>query len=152
MGGGTWEVGCGVGCGEAGGGVGRLRRRAAEGQSGDYRPPGLAVHGPAIAVMNKVEYPVEIENLSQNGAGVLHKGELEAGAPLELVLGGDVRRSGVVRWSRDGRAGIWFAPPLEPADLESRSEEHTSELQSLMRNQYAVFCLKTKTTHHNKQN
>src|SRR3546814_8837347 len=25
-----------------------------------------------------------------------------------------------------------------------RSEEHTSELQSLMRNSYAVFCLKTK--------
>src|SRR3546814_10679598 len=29
----------------------------------------------------------------------------------------------------------------------SRSEEHTSELQSLMRISYAVFCLKTKTTH-----
>src|SRR3546814_8843208 len=28
----------------------------------------------------------------------------------------------------------------------SRSEEHTSELQSLMRISYAVFCLKTKTT------
>src|SRR3546814_8271000 len=28
-----------------------------------------------------------------------------------------------------------------------RSEEHTSELQSLMRNSYAVFCLKTKTQH-----
>src|SRR3546814_1687053 len=27
-----------------------------------------------------------------------------------------------------------------------RSEEHTSELQSLMRNSYAVFCLKTKKT------
>src|SRR3546814_8528278 len=27
-----------------------------------------------------------------------------------------------------------------------RSEDHTSELQSLMRNSYAVFCLKTKTT------
>src|SRR3546814_3947488 len=26
-----------------------------------------------------------------------------------------------------------------------RSEEHTSELQSLMRNSYAVFCLQTKT-------
>src|SRR3546814_14557991 len=26
-----------------------------------------------------------------------------------------------------------------------RSEEHTSELQSLMRSSYAVFCLKTKT-------
>src|SRR3546814_5566577 len=30
-----------------------------------------------------------------------------------------------------------------------RSEEHTSELQSLMRNSYAVFCLKQKTTHTN---
>src|SRR3546814_6782335 len=29
----------------------------------------------------------------------------------------------------------------------SRSEEHTSELQSLMRISYAVFCLKKKTTH-----
>src|SRR3546814_2061165 len=30
-----------------------------------------------------------------------------------------------------------------------RSEEHTSELQSLMRTSYAVFCLKKKTTHQN---
>src|SRR3546814_8101201 len=30
------------------------------------------------------------------------------------------------------------------ADLVARSEEHTSELQSLMRNSYAVFCLKKK--------
>src|SRR3546814_955739 len=29
----------------------------------------------------------------------------------------------------------------------SRSEEHTSELQSLMRSSYAVFCLKKKRTH-----
>src|SRR3546814_10532914 len=29
----------------------------------------------------------------------------------------------------------------------ARSEEHTSELQSLMRISYAVFCLKKKTTH-----
>src|SRR3546814_5857030 len=39
----------------------------------------------------------------------------------------------------------------ETADLADlrhlrRSEEHTSELQSLMRNSYAVFCLKKKKT------
>src|SRR3546814_2589807 len=33
--------------------------------------------------------------------------------------------------------------------LGDRSEEHTSELQSLMRISYAVFCLKKKTTQHN---
>src|SRR3546814_3757878 len=31
-----------------------------------------------------------------------------------------------------------------------RSEEHTSELQSLMRISYAVFCLKKKKTHNNE--
>src|SRR3546814_5051866 len=31
-----------------------------------------------------------------------------------------------------------------------RSEEHTSELQSLMRISYAVFCLKTKKKHHER--
>src|SRR3546814_5170950 len=31
-------------------------------------------------------------------------------------------------------------------ERETRSEEHTSELQSLMRISYAVFCLKKKTT------
>src|SRR3546814_7346942 len=34
-----------------------------------------------------------------------------------------------------------------PADRSRRSEEHPSELQSLMRNSYAVFCLKNKNTH-----
>src|SRR3546814_10329127 len=34
-------------------------------------------------------------------------------------------------------------------DSEYRSEEHTSELQSLMRISYAVFCLKKKNTHNN---
>src|SRR3546814_2946685 len=33
-----------------------------------------------------------------------------------------------------------------PKDNIERSEEHTSELQSLMRISYAVFCLKTKKT------
>src|SRR3546814_2075126 len=44
---------------------------------------------------------------------------------------------------------------LSPAQARSRrwnsarSEEHTSELQSLMRISYAVFCLKKKTIKHN---
>src|SRR3546814_9443567 len=34
---------------------------------------------------------------------------------------------------------------VELAEINLRSEEHTSELQSLMRISYAVFCLKKKT-------
>src|SRR3546814_1494499 len=38
-----------------------------------------------------------------------------------------------------------------PIAFEMRSEEHTSELQSLMRISYAVFCLKKKTSEEIKQ-
>src|SRR3546814_7180898 len=48
-------------------------------------------------------------------------------------------------------ARVWIAERqhVQRATLfgspDHRSEEHTSELQSLMRNSYAVFCLKKKT-------
>src|SRR3546814_11237277 len=46
-------------------------------------------------------------------------------------------------WTRvaDGQWYLHLFAPEQP-----RSEEHTSELQSLMRISYAVFCLKKKTT------
>src|SRR3546814_1288225 len=41
------------------------------------------------------------------------------------------------------------AGPAHRISASARSEEHTSELQSLMRISYAVFCLKKKKTHQN---
>src|SRR3546814_4664488 len=41
-------------------------------------------------------------------------------------------------------AKSWPDPAKSRADFVGRSEEHTSELQSLMRISYAVFCLKKK--------
>src|SRR3546814_1124607 len=43
----------------------------------------------------------------------------------------------------------YFCSPEHREVFEARSEEHTSELQSLMRISYAVFCLKTKKTQEN---
>src|SRR3546814_6618556 len=43
---------------------------------------------------------------------------------------------------------VHLVPATQPEDVDPallRSEEHTSELQSLMRISYAVFCLKKKT-------
>src|SRR3546814_2881489 len=45
--------------------------------------------------------------------------------------------------------GSW--PQAMPMKLHSRSEEHTSELQSLMRTSYAVFCLKKKNNYKKKK-
>src|SRR3546814_8793442 len=41
------------------------------------------------------------------------------------------------------------SPAMLEAACKTRSEEHTSELQSLMRISYAVFCLKTKIHKYN---
>src|SRR3546814_1635671 len=44
-----------------------------------------------------------------------------------------------------------FEEVMGTTSIEFRSEEHTSELQSLMRISYAVFCLKKKKTESKKQ-
>src|SRR3546814_6591955 len=46
--------------------------------------------------------------------------------------------------SADKAADAAEAMRITAADLKRRSEEHTSELQSLMRNSYALFCLNKK--------
>src|SRR3546814_8660540 len=49
-------------------------------------------------------------------------------------------------------ASMWIGNlMLVILNLPLRSEEHTSELQSLMRISYAVFCLTKKNTHEQKQ-
>src|SRR3546814_6000375 len=50
-----------------------------------------------------------------------------------------VRQEGYGRGDRRGDAA-------QMAELDLRSEEHTSELQSLMRISYAVYCLKKKNS------
>src|SRR3546814_6499142 len=70
------------------------------------------------------------------------------------------RGCGVGRAAVHGDGGAVVYRAQAQADLphgSSRSEEHTSELQSLMRNSYAVFCLKKKiqtnnTNSSNQQN
>src|SRR3546814_7218916 len=57
-----------------------------------------------------------------------------------------------VRPSGPARGGIvHFSLPILPSMDNCRSEEHTSELQSLMRISYAVFCLKKKKNKDKKQ-
>src|SRR3546814_5839861 len=91
--------------------------------------------------------------------------DLEDGS-LDLII--------IVQQPLGRRTGMWFGltcgepclgqPPLHrikagPGHERSRaadqagerSEEHTSELQSLMRNSYAVFCLKKKNKRKNRR-
>src|SRR3546814_9256887 len=83
------------------------------------------------------------------GGGGLQHARLQAAPQLLLVLPGTERRA--------HHMGGSVVPVGMPVDLvvhqqmagqhlaeHARSEEHTSELQSLMRISYAVFCLKKK--------
>src|SRR3546814_3577537 len=87
----------------------------------------------------------------------LHRDLLAAG---HAARGGDdrarprvARRRGGVRERAIGMIRLKLKRAYEPAApddgvrilIDRRSEEHTSELQSLMRISYAVFCLKKKT-------
>src|SRR3546814_6321603 len=91
-----------------------------------------------------------------NTAGFDLLGVLSGGAPSvsfsaaasrEIILGGANTYTGV---TGIGGAGVVKASVLADGGTASslgtntRSEEHTSELQSLMRISYAVFCLKKK--------
>src|SRR3546814_14038263 len=75
----------------------------------------------------------------QDGTALQKLGDRSAQdvAPARACAGRPDRRSGVEPPVSQRRA----RPPSRCAD---RSEEHTSELQSLMRISYAVFCLKKK--------
>src|SRR3546814_8882967 len=85
--------------------------------------------------------------LFRSGTGVARKSN------SFFTLAGPIPSLGKTRF-----AGLWFnglassnnatKQPGNPAQLfgDTRSEEHTSELQSLMRISYAVFCLKKKIT------
>src|SRR3546814_6116128 len=68
------------------------------------------------------------------------RGPLQPRSPERRVQpGGDPYRPGALQ----DQIAEWRAGPLGLRAPE-RSEEHTSELQSLMRISYAVFCLKKK--------
>src|SRR3546814_8161751 len=73
-------------------------------------------------------------------------GQARLGAPTRP------ERSGCRR-QRDGPCAASSGERREgpvASGIHDRSEEHTSELQSLMRISYAVFCLKKKITNKNK--
>src|SRR3546814_9494047 len=69
-------------------------------------------------------------------AGCRRRGHVETHRPA-AANAGDAAGAAVVRGADAGIRGV-------ARTLAARSEEHTSELQSLMLNSYAVFCLKKK--------
>src|SRR3546814_6747350 len=126
----------------------------------DVRPPHPYRGKPAAAVrVRGVGAPAApLQRCPDRVAARSHRrprGGPRRGAPRTRALllrpragGGDARPA---RSGRRERAGP--RPAAAVRGHARRSEEHTSELQSLMRISYAVFCLKKKkrTQHNNKK-
>src|SRR3546814_5319480 len=72
------------------------------------------------------------------GAGGLYLEDCNEAVPSEEGM-----RVGVKPWAQDPQAAARLWTWTEAA-IAARSEEHTSELQSLMRTSYAAFCWKTQ--------
>src|SRR3546814_5417200 len=75
---------------------------------------------------------------------------------VDSILVDEARTPLIISGPTDDKSELYIAvdaivKQLVPEDYETdekRSEEHTSELQSLMRISYAVFCLKKKKNKH----
>src|SRR3546814_1834103 len=89
--------------------------------------------------------------------GVAYRAERRARLDrgVEALPDGDgrVRRAALTRQGQcPGSCRSGFSRSCKTIAIgQERSEEHTSELQSLMRISYAVFCLKKKKTRKNKE-
>src|SRR3546814_1520017 len=74
---------------------------------------------------------------------------LSRGLKLDVIAEGietEEQRSALLKLGCRCGQGFLFSRALSFDGFEQRSEEHTSELQSLMRVSYAVFCLKQTNT------
>src|SRR3546814_2289361 len=92
-----------------------------------------------IGVCARLDGAPVIAGGDNNGVDAVHDAFVVGGGPIRVDGGESVCVDDTLD---DILAG-------EEVRLERRSEEHTSELQSLMRISYAVFCLKKKTNYNN---
>src|SRR3546814_10465723 len=99
-------------------------------------------------VIEAKEITEKVENrLREISARVKIPGFRPGKAPIKLLkqrYGPSVMGEVLERAVTDSSAQALNERGLRPAVQPKRPEEHTSELQSLMRTSYAVFCLKKK--------
>src|SRR3546814_5341060 len=97
-----------------------------------FKEQGVTVADPIRIAAHDIKWGVK----SDEGEGD------EWPAIREKILAADILIFGTPIWM--GQAPSVAKLVMERMDAFLRSEEHTSELQSLMRISYAVFCLKQK--------
>src|SRR3546814_5542913 len=98
----------------------------------------LMIRRPPISTRTDTLFPYT--TLFRSCRGLRTRAVWDTSATRRLPKSGTMRNT--VRYAKHSNAAN-----VQPGRAKHRSEEHTSELQSLMRISYAVFCLKKKKTH-----
>src|SRR3546814_6360878 len=102
---------------------------------------GLSVAGMAIGTT------IALPELLRRGYDkIMVTGVIQAGSTLGILVPPSVVLVLYGMIARQPVGQLWLAGVFPGLMMAGRSEEHTSELQSLMRISYAVFCLKKKKT------
>lgn len=114
-----WNAGtdCGVRLDEGVDGGALLKELAARARP--RKAMRLPVETAAVATSENGTGTVYIRDVSQRGMKVEHDGSLAEGLEVKLRLATGLERRGVVRWSRDGIAGILLLDPFTAQELGS---------------------------------
>ncbi|WP_267433896.1 PilZ domain-containing protein [Sphingomonas sp. GM_Shp_1] len=98
-----------------------LRRLFEERRSGRARPLRL-VHSKKVVISSEHGLSVAaLRDVSQCGMKIAHDGSFHSGLTVKVLLTPGVERRGVVRWSKDGIAGIALTEIFSVEDLGSLS-------------------------------
>src|SRR3546814_5274761 len=114
----------------------------ATGQLGRLVLEALLVSVAPDQIVALVRDPAKLADLAQRGV-VVRAFDYARAETLTPALAG-VERLLLISSSEVGQREAQHRAVIEAAKAAGRSEEHTSELQSLMRISYAVFCLRKK--------
>lgn len=96
-----------------------LRDLGAQARSAGQRALRMAVNKPAVARSEQGMRGITIQDVSQSGMKVAHDGSFYEGLPVKVSLPSGLERRGVVRWSREGIAGLMLLESFSTNDLGS---------------------------------
>jgi hypothetical protein len=96
-----------------------LHHLALQSRSSSGRPLRLPMSKTAVSRSELGLRRVEVQDVSQHGMKIRHDGKFSEGLQVKVSLGSGTERRGVVRWSRDGIAGLILLQPFTTRELGS---------------------------------
>lgn len=96
-----------------------LRAIVDEARKGSARALRLPIRGTARSASQAGTHRVSILDVSQRGMKLAHNGSFTPGLAVKISTDWGVDRRGVVRWSRDGIAGLILSEPFTIEELGS---------------------------------